>query len=76
MEELLSVLKELHPEVDFEIADDLIDSGVLTSLDVIAIISELTEAFDVEIPAEEIVPENFNSAEAMYDMVQRLLDED
>lgn len=76
MEELLAVLEELHPEVDFTTASDLITDGILTSLDVIAIITELNDAFDVEVPAEEIVPENFNSAQAIYAMVQRLLDEE
>lgn len=75
MDELLDVLKELHPEVDFEVAEDLVTDGVLTSLDIIAIIAELNAAFDVEVPAEEIVPENFSSASAIWAMVERLRDE-
>jgi len=75
MDELLDVLKELHPEVDFEVAEDLVTDGVLTSLDIIAIIAELNASFDVEVPAEEIVPENFSSAAAIWAMVERLRDE-
>lgn len=75
MDELLDVLKELHPEVDFEVAEDLVTDGVLTSLDIIAIIAELNASFDVEVPAEEIVPENFSSAASIWAMVERLRDE-
>ena len=76
MEQLLSVLKELHPEVDFDTADGLVTSGVLTSLDIIALIAEINAAFDVEGSAEEIVPENFDSAKTIWAMVERLMDED
>ncbi len=75
MDELLNVLKELHPEVDFETAEDLVTGGVLTSLDIIALIAEINAAFDVEVPAEEIVPENFSSAKSIWAMVERLQDE-
>ena len=75
MDEILDILNELELDVDLELCDTLIDDGYLTSLDIVSIISELSEVFDVTIPAREIVPENFNSASAMYDMIQRLLDE-
>lgn len=75
MDELLDVLKELHPEIDFEVAEDLVTDGVLTSLDIIALIAEINAAFDVEVPAEEIVPENFSSAGTIWAMVERLRDE-
>ena len=76
MEQLLSALKELHPEVDFDTADGLVTNGVLTSLDIIALIAEINAAFDVEVPAEEIIPENFDSAKTIWAMVERLMDED
>ena len=76
MEQLLSVLKELHPEVDFETAEGLVPGGILTSLDIIALIAEINAAFDVEVSAEEIVPENFDSAKTIWAMVERLMDED
>lgn len=75
MEELLEILTDLHPEVDFETCDTLVDDKIIDSFDIVSIISEISEQFDVVIPAEEIVPENFNSAEALYDLIQRLEEE-
>ena len=75
MEELLEILQDLHPEVDYETCDTLIDDKILDSFDIVTIISEISENFDVVIPAEEIVPENFNSAQALYDLIERLGDE-
>ena len=76
MEALLEILKELQPEVDFETCDTLIDDKILDSFDIVTIISEINTEYDVAIPAEEIIPENFNSAEALYDLIERLQDED
>ena len=76
MEALLEILKELHPEDDFETCDTLIDDKILDSFDIVTIISEINTEYDVAIPAEEIIPENFNSAEALYDLIERLQDED
>jgi acyl carrier protein len=75
MSELLEILENLHPEVDFETCNTLIDDKILDSFDIITIISEINEEFDVVIPAEEIVPENFNSAQALHELVTRLADE-
>ena len=75
MDELIEILENLHPEVDFETCTTLIDDKILDSFDIISIISELNETFDVVIPAEEIIPENFNSAQALCDLVTRLSDE-
>ena len=75
MEALLNILSELHPDVDFDTCTTLIDDKILDSFDIITIISEINEEFDVVIPAEEIVPENFNSAQALYDLVKKLEDE-
>lgn len=76
MNELLEILSNLHPEVDFETCDRLIDDKILDSFDIISIISEINEEFDVTISAEYIVPENFNSAKALYELIQKLEDED
>ncbi|MDY6104296.1 MAG: acyl carrier protein [Acetatifactor sp.] len=76
METLLEILSDLHPDVDFETEDRLIDDKILDSFDIISIISEVADQFDVTISAEYIVPENFNSAEALYDLIQKLEDED
>ena len=72
MEELMRLLGELHPDVDFNTADDLIGDGVLDSLDIVTLITEINSAYDVSIPAEEILPENFRSAKAIYDLITRL----
>lgn len=75
MSELIEILENLHPEVDFDTCTTLIDDKILDSFDIITIISEINEEFDVVVPAEEIVPENFNSAQALYALVTRLADE-
>lgn len=75
MTELLEILENLHPEVDFETCTTLIDDKILDSFDIITIISEINEEFDVVIPAEEIIPENFNSVQALYELVTKLADE-
>ena len=75
MDEILEILEGINPDIDFETCDTLVDDGRLASLDIVSVIAELSDAFDITIPARDIVPENFNSAEAMYAMVQRLLDD-
>ena len=70
-EDLLSMLRDMHPDIDFETAEGLIDKKVLTSLDVVSIVAELSETYGVELGAVDIVPENFNSARALFALVQR-----
>ncbi len=72
MDELIEILKELHPDVDFETCTTLIDDKILDSFDIVSLIAEIDNTFDVAVPAEEIVPENFNSAEALWAMIERL----
>lgn len=74
MDKLLDILNEVNSDVDYEVCDTLIDDGYLTSFDIVSIVSELNEAYDIEISPADIVPENFNSAEAMWEMIQRLAD--
>ncbi len=76
MDELLEILRELHPEVDFETENHLIDNEILDSFDIVTLIAEIQEVFDVTIDAKRIVPENFNSAEALYALIQEIEDED
>lgn len=76
MEPLLEILTNLHPDVDFTHADRLIDNKILDSFDIVTIIAEVDNEYDVAIPAEEIMPENFNSAEALYKLIKKLMDED
>lgn len=75
METLVEILKGLHPEVDFEKETGLIDHAILNSFDIVSIIAEVDDTMGVTIPAEEIVPENFNSAGALYELIERLSDE-
>ena len=72
MEELLRILESIHPDVDYKTNDKLIENKILDSFDIITLISEINDEFDVTIPAEEIIPENFNSAEKLYELIQRL----
>ena len=72
MEELLEILNDIQPGVDFENEKHLIDDHLLDSLSIISLVAELEDTFDVTIPAVEIIPDNFNSAEAMLKMLQRL----
>ena len=75
MEQLLKILSELHPDVDFTVTTDLVDDGILDSLDIVTLVTEIHAEFDVAIPAEEIVPENFNSAEALWALIEKLDEE-
>lgn len=72
MEKLLEILSSLHSGVDFETAEDLIDDGILSSLDIVTLVTEINAEFDVTIPAEEIIPENFNSAQALWELIEKL----
>lgn len=76
MEQLLTILQELKPGVDFEGNKHLIDDGILESLEIITLASELNDEFDIEITVADVLPENFNSAEAIWSMIERLQDED
>ena len=73
MDQLMDILTEVNADVDFETCDTLIDDGILDSFDIVSIVGELN-TFDIEITPVDIVPENFNSAEAMWEMIQRLQD--
>lgn len=70
METLLEILKEIRPDVDFENETALIDDGILESLDIVALVGEIMEAFDVELNVEDLLPENFNSVEAMLELIR------
>ncbi len=76
MEQLLEILEDIKPDVDYENCKELIDGHYLDSLSIISLIAELEDEFDITIPAVEIIPANFNSVEAMWDMIQRLAEED
>lgn len=75
MNDLLEILKGLHPDVDFETEEHLIDNMILDSFDIVTLISEISDTFDITISAEQIIPENFNSAQALYALIQELEEE-
>lgn len=76
MERLIEILEDIQPDVDYSVCTDLIDAHKLDSLSILSLIAELEDEFDITIPAVEIVPANFNSADAMWSMIQRLAEED
>ena len=71
MEALMKILEELDDSIDWENKKKLIDDRIIDSFGVISLIAELEEQFDIEIAASEITPENLNSVDAIWDMVQR-----
>lgn len=72
MDELMSILSGVRPDVAFDREERLMDDGILDSLDIVMLVGELNEAFDVSISVDELLPENFNSAQAIYALIQRL----
>ena len=76
MDQLMEILEDLRPDVDFAKEKALIDDGVLTSFDIISLVSELNDAFDVDIAGEDLMPENFNSAENMMELITKLEEEE
>ena len=70
-EEIMEILTGVRSDVDFENSTKLIDDGSLESLDIVAIVGEFNETFDVEISVEDLVPENFNSVDAMVELITR-----
>ena len=75
MEKLMNILNEIDDSIDFASEERLIDDQLLDSFGVITLVAELEETFDITIEASEMVPENFNSAAAMWKMVTRLQQE-
>lgn len=72
METLMDILMEMDPDIDYEHEDKLIDDHILDSFGVITLVSEIEDAFDVRIEAAQMVPENFNSVQAIWKMITRL----
>lgn len=72
MEELLEILEDIRPDVDFEKEEKLIDDRILQSFDIITVVAELNDHFDISINVNQILPENLNSAKNMWDLVCKL----
>jgi D-alanine--poly(phosphoribitol) ligase subunit 2 len=75
MEKLIQLLKQIKPDVDFEKENNLIDDEILTSLDIVSLVASIDSEFDVEIPINEIIPENFNNIKSIYTLIEKLQDE-
>lgn len=75
MEKLLEILKSIRSDVDFENETKLIDDNILDSFDIVSIVGELCDVYDITITAEDLEPENFNSAAAILALVEKLQDE-
>ncbi len=75
MKQLIEILEDINPGVDYNTCTDLVDGGYLNSLSILAIVAELEEAFDIVISTVEVTPKNFNSAQSLWEMVLRLKEE-
>lgn len=76
LKDVIAMLEDIQEDIDYETTTTLVDDHLLDSFDILAIVSAADEEFDVAIPAKDIVPENFNSAQALCALIQRLADED
>ena len=72
MEKLLAILKDIDPDIDYENEEHLIDDGLLDSMQVLELVSTLEDEFVIEVTPTELVPANFNSADSMWKMIERL----
>lgn len=73
MEKLIAILNDVRPDVDFSAEKSLIDDGIIESLDIVAIVTGIMDEFDVEISVDDLLPENFNSAEDILSMINSKL---
>lgn len=76
MDELMEILEEIDPDVDYETEDRLIDGKVLDSFSIVSLVAAISDTFDIEISPKYLVPENFNSAKAMWNMIQKIQEEE
>ena len=76
MEQLLEILSEIRPDVDFENEDSLVTGGILDSFDIISLVGMLNDEYDITIRPANLVPENFDSAKAMLELIEKLQDEE
>lgn len=76
METLMAILEELRPDVDFANEKSLVTGGVFDSFDIISLVSQLNDEFDIAIKPANLLPENFNSAEAILSLIEKLQDEE
>lgn len=75
-DQLMEILEEIRPDVDFENEKQLITDGILDSFDIVSLVGALNDEFDIDIQVGNLVPDNFNSVEGMIALVEKLQDED
>ena len=73
--EVLEILSDLRPDVNFKEEKALVGDGILDSIDIISIVRELDEEFDITIKPADLIPENFNSAEGISKLVEKLMED-
>ena len=76
MEKLLKILNDIKPEINFEEEDNLIEKGILTSFEIIRLVMDINNEFDIEISPLHIIPENFKSAKAIMSLIEKIEDEE
>lgn len=76
MDQIIEILQGIRDDIDYTTEKNLVDGGILDSFDIVGLITELRDAYDIEIDITELSPENFNSAEAIYELVEKKLNED
>ena len=72
MEDLIKILSEIKPGVDFEEEENLMEDEILDSFDIVTLVSEINDAFDIEFPVSEIIPENFENIDALYKTIEKV----
>lgn len=75
MEQLIEIMSEIRPDIDFETAEGLIDDDILDSFDIISIVSEVNDQFEIEINVNDLLPENFNTAKALFELITKMQNE-
>ena len=73
-EKVIEILEDINPDIDYETETALIDNGLLDSFDIVSLVGELNDAFDINITVVDLIPDNFNSADAICGLVDQLSD--
>lgn len=76
MEKLMEILMEINPDIDYKNEKNLIDGKILDSFSIVNLVSQISETFDIEISPKYLIPKYFNSVDAMWEMIQAILDEE
>ena len=69
--QIIEILSEIGPGIDFETETALIDDGLIDSLDIVAVVTDLMDTFDVQLGVDDLTPENFNSVDAICQLIER-----